>query len=254
MRSMALICMICLSLGFLLHTLPAFGAVLPVLDRILRESVYESRWGWGLMEMLGNLLLYGPMVAFFGMVALGRGSGIAPPSSASLPMGGGAASNLPPAVPGVPPLGPTGLADPTAPVGIGGWLILPAIGLILGVLANLVMLGINAAFIGGAGGYRRPSDDSMAGYEMLTSLAMTAFIIVVAVKFFGRKASAPRLMIALYTVGLGRVVLGVLVDQAIMNEISPQRIQAVVVSLIACSIWIPYFLKSRRVKATFVNP
>jgi hypothetical protein len=137
------------------------------------------------------------------------------------------------------------------PENIGGWLILPAIGLILGgilsVIGILVSLGL--------------ASDLPSRYQgifvlnLLFDLGLTAFLIYAAVRFFGKRRNTPATMIALMIAGI--VVNALLLAINIGADAEPFAIEcgkALAKGLVGAIIWIPYFLVSKRVKRTFVIP
>ncbi len=136
-------------------------------------------------------------------------------------------------------------------VGIGGWLVLPAIGLVLAPIIMVVSLIMSMGLA---------SDVARAGYggihalEMIVGLGMLIFFIYAATRFFGKRSNAPSIMIALYVVQL--VSQGILLMIELGADAEPFAIEsgkALVRSVIGAAIWIPYFRVSKRVKATFVN-
>lgn len=141
-------------------------------------------------------------------------------------------------------------ADPRL-VGISGWLVLPAIGFVLGPIIGVVMFLVALSLY---------SDVQAAGYgglysfELLVELGLLVFLIYAAVKFFGKKREAPSIIIALLTATV--VATGVLLvielgagAEGFAVESGKQLVRGV----IGAAIWIPYFKRSKRVKATFVN-
>jgi hypothetical protein len=163
--------------------------------------------------------------------------------------GGAATFTAPQCVPGMP--APPDGAQPPAPEPIGGWLVLPAIGLILspilsvgGIVMNLVMFD------------RLPSRyEGVAAMEIVVGLGLTVFMIVAAVRFFAKKRNTPGTMIALMATAL--VANGILLLLGIGSgggEMAGAMALGFVRSLIASAIWIPYFNVSQRVKRTFVVP
>lgn len=135
--------------------------------------------------------------------------------------------------------------------GIGGWLILPAIGLILGPIIGVI--GLFASL----GMYQ---DVARAGYggvyalELIVLFGLLGFMIYAAIKFFGKKKDAPKIMIFLYSVSLvaSLVLLGVELSAG-AEEFAVETGKQLVRDIVAAAIWIPYFNVSKRVKATFVN-
>jgi hypothetical protein len=106
--------------------------------------------------------------------------------------------------------------------GIGGWLILPAIGVVLTPIAGLA--GMVAAL-------------STAPFQACLSGGLGIYGLICAVTFFQRKRNAPMLMIGLY---IANAVVGMSMGSGIR-------------SVGLATVWIAYFLRSERVKRTFVR-
>jgi len=122
---------------------------------------------------------------------------------------------------------------------IGGWLILPAIGLVFGPFRSVIEIidtitNLRPAYV----------------FDLVFGVAFLVFRIWVAIAFFSRWRSAPKLVIALILTALGWNTLWLAVDYG-MGVSSPDWV-AVIWSLVGAAIWIPYFAVSKRVKATFV--
>jgi hypothetical protein len=129
--------------------------------------------------------------------------------------------------------------------GIGGWLILPAIGLVLTPIVNLgVIFGIDIPALN-TGRYQ-----NLISLEIIMNLVIGAAAVCLCILFFKKKAILPRCMVY-YLVG--NFILNLLDYFLAQGEnLSPDP-SDLGRSIIAAAIWIPYFLSSRRVKATFVN-
>jgi hypothetical protein len=153
-----------------------------------------------------------------------------------------------------------------SPSGIGGWLILPCIGLVVGVfriLSGLVQLGAcfdatvwRALTTLGAPDYHALWRPALL-LELLGNSFLFALLTLSGILLVRRRASFPRFMIALYVAQLVVIVA----DAALCRQIpaliaqSPQddAAKGVTQAIIAACIWIPYFLNSRRVRNTFRN-
>lgn len=129
--------------------------------------------------------------------------------------------------------------------GIGGWLILPAIGLVLTPLVNLgVIFALDIPALN-VGRYQ-----NLISFEIIMNLVIGAAAVCLCILFFKKKAILPRCMVY-YLVG--NFLLNLLDYFLAQGEgLSPDP-SDLGRSIIAAAIWIPYFLNSRRVKATFVN-
>jgi hypothetical protein len=158
----------------------------------------------------------------------------------------------------------TGKTD-EGPKGIGGWLILPIIHLVLTVLLTafnvIIALQYWSGIVAVVSGNIDPAHRWMAVPTVLSlvlGIGLVAFAIYVLVKLFQKKREVPRLMIWFYAL----VVAVTLFESGIVFAFeefreSPADIDQAVKDLIRAFlgvvIWIPYFLRSKRVKATFVE-
>jgi hypothetical protein len=135
--------------------------------------------------------------------------------------------------------------------GIGGWLILPAIGLVLGAIVSVVSLIASLLLF---------SDVADAGYgglyalEILVELGLLIFLIYAATRFFGKRRNAPSTVIALMIAGIVASGLLLVIELgAGAEEFAIESGKVLVRGVIGAAIWIPYFRVSKRVKATFVH-
>jgi len=135
--------------------------------------------------------------------------------------------------------------------GIGGWLILPAIGFVLGPVVGVVALVISLGLY---------PDVASAGFgevfalELAVLAGLLGFTIYAAVLFFGKKRNAPRTIIALFVVSI--VSSGILLAVEVAagaEDFALESGKQLVRDIIGAAIWIPYFNVSKRVKATFVK-
>ena len=151
--------------------------------------------------------------------------------------------------------------------GLRGWLTLVAIGLIVSPFKLLYELNASFAelFIDGVwGALTIPSSPVYrAGLGTLLAVELVCNIVILLVAvlllwlFFKRKQSFPKLYIAATLLTLLFVTLDiwfasqVIADQLMLTGEITKSLAAVAVGIV---IWIPYMLRSRRVKATFVEP
>ena len=157
-----------------------------------------------------------------------------------------------------------GTIEPAAgPRGLGGWLVLLAIGLIVQPLRLLGVLGQDLRAFTGDTWRSLTTPESPAyhpawGPVLLTETVVnTAFLggsFVLLNLFFNKRVSFPRLAIVfllasaffqLTQVIVGRLLLGSAVAQAGLDSLA--------ISAVSATIWTTYLLRSRRVAATFVN-
>jgi hypothetical protein len=151
----------------------------------------------------------------------------------------------------------TGVGEPR---GIGGWLLLVAFGQVVGPLSGLVILGRS---------YLDPEilkafeQYPLASYgELVLYLVLLVLVISTAVLFFRKSRYFPRFYIcelvaaglipALSTLWIS-VILSVQLGVPVLEllEPEPQELAQLGVAIVVALIWIPYTLKSRRVKNTF---
>lgn len=141
--------------------------------------------------------------------------------------------------------------DGLAPEGIGGWLILPAIGLVLGSVLSVVGIVL---LVGMSPSVPREYRGIFA-LNVLIDFGLTVFLIYAATRFFGKKRDTPRVMITFLIVrvianGLLLVISLVAGADSFVIGCAATMVKGAVSGM----IWIPYFWVSQRVKRTFVAP
>jgi hypothetical protein len=137
-------------------------------------------------------------------------------------------------------------------VGIGGWLILPAIGLVISPVLGVIGLAVSLATL-----KARYAEYSIP--SLIVNAALVVWLCVISVQFFKKKRSLPRniiqFMIWRSVASLLLFMLGILVvgstDELFLLRLL--RANNFIAQGIAAAIWIPYFMLSKRVRATFVN-
>jgi len=140
---------------------------------------------------------------------------------------------------------------PTGPAGIGGWMILPAIGFVLGPIVSFVSLvrGVTLFSAVKAAGY-----GGIYALDLLLEAGLLAFGLYVVRRFFDKKRDAPPLIVRFFVVSLGATAAFLVVALLTGAEIFAVETQKQLArEAIGAAIWIPYFKKSKRVEATFVN-
>ncbi|WP_435623660.1 DUF3857 domain-containing protein [Flagellimonas sp.] len=147
---------------------------------------------------------------------------------------------------------------------IGGWLILPAIGLVLSpfiMLFQLVNLGYFDAGVWSvfeSSGYEGSTLMTVFLFmEFVFNLCFFMYVILLLILFFKKRSSFPNLVIGFYALNF----LFPILDLVGYSFIFPEELQdsnmetykEIARGLVSAAIWIPYFLISERVKNTFVN-
>lgn len=144
---------------------------------------------------------------------------------------------------------------------IGGWLILPLIGLIVAPFIRLYQT-INAysdsdldnlVFIFDPSSEAfNPFFASVVILEELVGMLLIAFILLLIYQFFKQRSSLPRLLIILYAVNLVWIILRAILVDISANIDFLESSGDILRALVSAGIWIPYFAFSDRVKETFV--
>jgi hypothetical protein len=139
-------------------------------------------------------------------------------------------------------------------VGIGGWLILPCIGLAISPFSFLHGIYTDLSILFGS-----RLQSSLAGHPALAGLILFeavnnsllfATTIFLNVLLYRKKKAFSTLMVIYLTANF---VLG-LADHLFALRFYPQtQLTGVARGFFGAAIWIPYFLQSQRVKETFVN-
>jgi len=158
------------------------------------------------------------------------------------------------------------MEEKKSPEGIGGWLVLPLLGLIISPFRVSFSLYRDIWPVFSGGHWQALTTSTSEAYHplwapllVLELVGNVAIVIVglVALWLFLRKSRlAPRWVIS----WLGLIFALTVTDFVLANRIpivaaekDPEAIKELARSVIAAAIWIPYFLVSKRVKATFVN-
>jgi len=139
--------------------------------------------------------------------------------------------------------------------GIGGWLILVAIDLLLSPIADAARIYIDLNALYGSGFAQVLSDHPGANNLMVAQIVADAifFICLLGLNylFYSKKQAFPRLMIVYISLHGIYILFHGHASDAVMGT---HAFAATAASAAAgVSIWISYFVSSKRVKATFVE-
>lgn len=148
------------------------------------------------------------------------------------------------------------------PVGLGGWLILPIIGLVVSVIMTASNLWIGLRDFGALGwstAYQAmPGVTVFSGLSLFLGAVGIGFAVYCLNLIFNKDWRAPKFVIwfLLFMAVVGTFEAGVLYyfsaqlnDPSLIENEPRDTIRA----WVGCAIWIPYFLKSKRVKNTFIE-
>lgn len=152
------------------------------------------------------------------------------------------------------------------PSGLGGWLILPMLGLIFLPFRLGVMLMTTHYPIFSEGYWEVLTTPGTEAYhalwapllifEILGNSLFLVFSIILLVLFFQKHQRFPKLMILFLAANLAFIGIDFFASDlipAVAAESDPESTKELIRTIVAAAIWIPYFLKSVRVKNTFTR-
>ena len=131
---------------------------------------------------------------------------------------------------------------------IGGWLILPAIGLSLGLVSGWLRWFMAVWLL--SSDWLGESQRKALFFMFSLDFLILCFEVYVAVIFFQKKKHAPTCIIFLLYAAVGFVILKGVTAGSAGFELEAS---AMLAPVLLAAIWIPYFKRSKRVKATFVQ-
>ena len=153
----------------------------------------------------------------------------------------------------------------SGPEGLGGWLILVGIGLIISPIRIAVIeFTILGLFLDGTWSAIASSSSEfynlflafMIPMEFIMNLAFIFGFIFLIYLYFTKSSIFPRWFISIYAANLIFIFVDAfLVKLAVSDQpfFDPDTSKEFVRSFVACAAWIPYMLKSKRVETTFVS-
>lgn len=157
-------------------------------------------------------------------------------------------------------------ASKPEPEGLGGWLILVAIGLIVSVVrvSALVFVTFVPIFTTGQWGkLTSPGSDlyhpmwaPLLVFEILGNLVFVLMALTLLYLFFTKSRWFPRTFIAYLLLNVGFVAVDAFAGNfipAIAAASDPETVKEIGRSVIGAAIWVPYMLMSKRVKNTFLR-
>jgi hypothetical protein len=149
---------------------------------------------------------------------------------------------------------------------IGGWLILVAIGLILTPIRLLVVVAKDLLPVFSGDVWSRLTTPGTEAYhplwaplllfEIIGNGLFILFPIIIAIFFFQKRQFVPKLIIVLLLSNLLFLAIDFFAADlipAVASQEDTASLMELARVFIACLIWVPYFLVSKRVKETFVD-
>ena len=142
--------------------------------------------------------------------------------------------------------------------GIGGWLILPAIGLALAPFICLRPIFADLSLLTGGGHpdlfASHPSLTALLIFEIIINFAFLMAAICLNILFYMKKRILPKCIIAMYAAQCVFILADHLAATTVFPSVNlSSGLITVVRSFLVAAVWIPYFLNSVRVEQTFVN-
>lgn len=142
---------------------------------------------------------------------------------------------------------------------IGGWLMLVLIGLYSSTLVlvgnlltnNFFEVAIWPMLTDTESIFYRPGHAWLILFELAYNTGMLVYTVLLIVLFHQRRTSVPRLMVLFYGMNLLFICLDNAV--AVMLQITEADFKQIIRAVVAGAIWVPYFIKSDRVKRTFTK-
>ncbi len=141
---------------------------------------------------------------------------------------------------------------------IGGWLIIPAIGVILNPVTRLGTSLLNFESIALLA-FRTDAPVSarfwkeLVAIEFLGNMVLFVVSILIAIQFFSRRSSFPQLFIAFLVAGALFQTLDSIAAAVFLEAVTDaDSARTAVGAWISVAIWVPYFTRSVRVKETFL--
>ncbi|MBC8413646.1 MAG: DUF2569 domain-containing protein [Nitrospira sp.] len=141
--------------------------------------------------------------------------------------------------------------------GIKGWLLLPAVSMITTPLILAGFLGINIKLITDTQIIATLAEYPGAHAAMIAQTMIVAVQLVLgiytAIHFFKKKQDLPLMIIAFLTIHLLVIIANLSLTYMSFNEINLAEYSGLTAAIFMTAAGIPYFLKSKRVHATFIN-
>lgn len=149
-----------------------------------------------------------------------------------------------------------------SPAGLGGWLILPMIGIIISLF--YLPLTFWAAYADvfeywtlltdPTSSYFMPLFKELTYFEVMGNAILYATLLYLCYLFFTKNKLTVKVIIFFYAFSLVLVITDVMLVKALLSvPVDDKDIIDIMRGAVVCAIWIPYFLVSVRVKNTFVN-
>jgi hypothetical protein len=143
------------------------------------------------------------------------------------------------------------------PYGIGGWLIVVLIGLIITTvrlsyfsLTEILPLFSTIDSLGD------PTLTVLLTIEFIANIFFSTAALILIILMFVKHRLFPKLMIGFYVINLVFIITDLLLASSSeiiqQNGVDPSSYKELIRTIVGAFVWIPYFLVSKRVKNTFI--
>lgn len=153
------------------------------------------------------------------------------------------------------------------PAGLGGWLVLVAIGRILGplILLNAIYQIFSVYFKSGMLTQLSDSDSSMysalwkpmAFFELIGNVVLLGLSVLLIVLFFMKKKQFPMAYIGMMVLNVLIMLVDLIfiyqIQKALGLDLNITATSQLIAAIVTSGVWIPYMLVSKRVKNTFIR-
>ncbi len=153
------------------------------------------------------------------------------------------------------------------PSGLGGWLVLVAIGRILGplVLLNAIYQIFSVYFKSGMLTQLSDPDSNMysalwkpmAFFELIGNVVLLGLSVLLIVLFFMKKKQFPIVYIGMMVLNVLIMLIDLIfiyqIQKALALDLNITATSQLIAAIVTSGVWIPYMLVSKRVKNTFIR-
>lgn len=137
---------------------------------------------------------------------------------------------------------------------IGGWLYLPALGLLVALVLSIFAINNTARALLEFSSSFTTSGLVVIYFELFGFIGQFLLVIYVGSLFLRKKRQLPVTYIIFLLYGVVFVGVDLWLANALMNlPFGYDDARSLIRAIVACCIWIPYFRMSERVKRTFVH-
>lgn len=153
------------------------------------------------------------------------------------------------------------------PAGLGGWLVLVAIGRILGplILLNAIYQIFSVYFKSGMLTQLSDPDSNMysalwkpmAFFELIGNVVLLGLSVLLIVLFFMKKKQFPVVYIGMMILNVIIMLVDLIfiyqIQKALALDLNITATSQLIAAIVTSGVWIPYMLVSKRVKNTFIR-